>query len=56
VTIWFFAGLFSACAYLVRPEGMIIVFACFVVMLGNIVLGKFNDSKSKMKMVTGLVG
>jgi hypothetical protein len=56
VTIWFFAGLFSACAYLVRPEGMIIVFACFVVMLGNIVLGKFNDSKSKMKMVLGLAG
>ena len=56
VTIWFFAGLFSACAYLVRPEGMIIVVACFVVMLGNIVLGKFNDSKSKMKLVTGLAG
>jgi hypothetical protein len=56
VTTWFFAGLFSACAYLVRPEGMIIVFACFVVMLGNIVLGKFNDSKSKMKLVTGLAG
>jgi hypothetical protein len=53
---WFFAGLFSACAYLVRPEGMIIVFACFVVLLGNIVLGKFNDSKSKMKMVAGLAG
>jgi hypothetical protein len=35
---------------------MIIVFACFVVMLGNIVLGKFNDSKSKMKLVTGLAG
>ena len=56
VTIWFFAGLFSACAYLVRPEGMIIVVACFVVMLGNIVLGKLNDSKSKMKMVAGLAG
>jgi hypothetical protein len=25
-------------------------------MLGNIVLGKFNDSKSKMKMVSGLAG
>ncbi|NBY01581.1 MAG: hypothetical protein EBQ87_06315 [Planctomycetes bacterium] len=56
LTTWFLAGLFSACAYLVRPEGMIIVFACFVVMLGNILLGKFNDSKSKMKMVTGLAG
>ena len=56
VTTWFFAGLFSACAYLVRPEGMIIVFACFAVMLVNIVLGKFNDSKSKIKMVAGLAG
>ena len=56
VTIWFFAGLLSACAYLVRPEGMIIVVACFVVMLGNIVLGKLNDSKLRMKMVAGLAG
>lgn len=53
---WFFAGLFSACAYLVRPEGMIIVFACCVVIVGYILLGKFNDSNVRTKMVLGLFG
>lgn len=54
LSVWFFAGLSSACAYLVRPEGLIIVFACCVVMVGCILLGKFNDSKARTKMVMGL--
>lgn len=54
MTTWFFVGLFSACAYLVRPEGLIIVFACCVVVVGCILLGKFNDSKLRTKMVLSL--
>ena len=53
---WFFAGLFSACAYLVRPEGMIIVFACCVVMVSCILMGKINESNVRKKMVQGLFG
>lgn len=54
LSIWFFAGLSSACAYLVRPEGLIIVIACCAVMVVGILLGKFNDTRARTKMVMGL--
>ncbi len=55
ILTWLFAGLFSGGAYLVRPEGIIIAFASFVVLAGSILLGKFSDLQLMRRNGTGLV-